>query len=266
MNTMPELVHYIPILTTLLTIPFMVILYRHWRKKPSALYLAWWMIGVFTYGIGTFTESLTTLMGWQEWVFRSWYISGALLGGAPLAQGTVYLLLSKRTAHRMTAGVLAFVSLAAVCVLLSPINASLVEPYRLSGRVMEWQWVRAFSPFINLYAVIFLVGGAAWSAWKYLRQGTAPRRMWGNVFIAIGAILPGIGGSFTRMGYVEVLYVTELLGLLMIWWGYSVISNDSSVSVHANQHVTDPRIMGQPTSIPGSLTHTATPQDLQIRA
>ena len=38
--------------------------------------------------------------------------------------------------------------------------------------------------------------------------------------IAVGAILPGIGGSFTRFGYVEVLYVTELLGLLVIWAGY----------------------------------------------
>jgi len=47
------------------------------------------------YGVGTLTESITTLFGWSEWVFRAWYISGALLGGAPLAQGTVYLLMPK---------------------------------------------------------------------------------------------------------------------------------------------------------------------------
>jgi len=40
------------------------------------------------------------------------------------------------------------------------------------------------------------------------------------VLIATGAILPGIGGSATRMGYVEVLYVTELAGLLLTWMGY----------------------------------------------
>lgn len=232
---MRHFIHYIPILTTLLTIPFTVILYRHWRRKPSALYLAWWMIGVFTYGVGTLTESLTTLFGWQEWVFRSWYISGALLGGAPLAQGTLYLLVNKKTAHRITAVLLLFISIAATCVLLSPINEALVEPYRLSGQVLTWQWVRAFSPFINTYAVIFLVGGAIWSAWKYWRSGASQRRMWGNICIAVGAILPGIGGSFTRMGYVEVLYVTELLGLSLIWAGYYIMAHDSSRSVHANQ-------------------------------
>ena len=41
-----------------------------------------------------------------------------------------------------------------------------------------------------------------------------------NVLIAIGAILPGIGGTATRMGYTEVLYVTELAGLLLTWTGY----------------------------------------------
>ena len=99
------------------------------------------------------------------------------MGGAPLAQGTIYLLFPKKKAHRLTAMLVAFISLAAVFVVLSPINEALVEPYRLSGRVLEWQWVRAFSPFINTYAVIFLVGGAAWSAWKYRREGASRRRM-----------------------------------------------------------------------------------------
>ena len=40
------------------------------------------------------------------------------------------------------------------------------------------------------------------------------------MLIAIGAILPGIGGTATRMGYTEVLYVTELAGLLLTWIGY----------------------------------------------
>ncbi|MDZ4700239.1 MAG: hypothetical protein SH809_11075 [Rhodothermales bacterium] len=232
---MPQAVHYVPILTTLLAIPFTVILYRHWRRKPSALYLAWWMIGVAMYGVGTLTESLTTLLGWQESIFRAWYISGALLGGAPLAQGTIYLLFSRKTAHRTTAALLTLIAVASVCVMLTPIDYTAVEPHRLSGRVMSWQWVRAFSPFINLYAVIFLVGGAAWSAWKYARERAAPWRMWGNVGIAVGAILPGIGGTFTRMGHVEVLYVTEIVGLLFIWAGYHAIAGDRRPSVHANQ-------------------------------
>jgi hypothetical protein len=35
-------------------------------------------------------------------------------------------------------------------------------------------------------------------------------------------LLPGIGGSATRFGYTEVLYVTELIGMLLTWTGYRI--------------------------------------------
>jgi hypothetical protein len=217
---MPTLVHYIPIVTTLLAIPFSLEIYRRWRAHPERLHLLWWAIGVATYGVGTFTEAWTTLFGWHPVIFRSWYISGALLGGAPLAQGTVYLLLKRRTAHLLTAALVAYVAIASFAVVLAPIELAAVEPHRLTGRVFGWPWVRLFSPFVNLYAVVFLIGGAVLSALRYSADPSTRHRMWANVLIAAGAILPGIGGTATRMGHTEVLYVTELVGLMLTWAGY----------------------------------------------
>ncbi|MEO8678087.1 MAG: hypothetical protein ABI665_03520 [Vicinamibacterales bacterium] len=213
-------VHYIPIVTTALALPFSIEIFRRYREHPERLHLLWWAIGIFTYGVGTTTEALTTLVGWNEPTFRAWYISGALLGGAPLAQGTVYLLLSRRKAHVLTTLLVAYVVIASVFVILSPINFELVETHRLSGRVLAWSWVRLFSPVVNLYAVVFLIGGAILSALRYSRDPATRHRVYANVLIAVGAILPGIGGTATRMGYVEVLYVTELAGLLLTWAGY----------------------------------------------
>jgi hypothetical protein len=218
----PSLVHYIPVVTTLLTVPFALEIFRRWRAFPDRLHLLWWAIGVATYGVGTFTEAWTTLFGWNPVIFRAWYISGALLGGAPLAQGSVYLLMKRKTAHVLTALLMLYVVGASVAVVLAPIDFAAVEPHRLTGRVFEWSWVRLFSPVVNLYAVIFLIGGAVLSAVHYSADPSTRHRMWANVFIAIGAILPGIGGTATRMGYTEVLYVTELMGLLLIWTGYRI--------------------------------------------
>lgn len=195
----------------------------------------WWMIGVGLYGLGTLTEALTTIFGWSEPVFRTWYIAGALLGGAPLAQGTVYLLLARRTADRLTVALVAYIAMVSALVLATPLLPELVETHRLSGEVMAWQWVRLFSPLVNTYAVIFLIGGAIWSAGRYARKGDSAARVRGNVLIAIGAILPGIGGGFARAGTVEVLYVAELIGLLMIWAGYRAIADDRGVSIHQAQ-------------------------------
>jgi len=217
---MPSFVHYIPIATTLLAASFAPVVFRRWQDRRPAPHLWWWSVGIAVYGLGTLTEASTTLFGWQEPVFRAWYISGALLGGWPLAQGTVYLMFSRRTAHWMAAAVGAVVIAGATVVLLSPIDYSLVEPHRLTGRVMEWREARLFSPFINTYAAIFLIGGAVLSAWRYRRDRASRHRFVGNCFIAVGALLPGIGGTATRMGYTEVLYVMELIGLILIWTGY----------------------------------------------
>ena len=218
---MREAVHFVPIATSVVALVFAIVLGRRYRKRGGT-HLAWWCAGMVVYAAGTITEATTTLFGWSEPVFKAWYISGALLGGAPLAQGTAYLLLSRRTATRLALAVGTLVLVAAVAVVLSPIRFELVEPHRLSGRVFGWPWVRRFSPFINLYAVILLVGGAILSAWRYRHRREARHRFLGNVAIAIGGILPGIGGTFTRFGHVEVLYVTELIGLLVIWAGYQL--------------------------------------------
>ena len=213
-------VHYLPIVTTLFSAWFAPQLLARWGAKRPSPHLFWWGIGVIAYGAGTVVESLTTLFGWHEWYFRTWYITGALLGGAPLATGTAYLLFSKRTANLLTTLLVLAIIVASVGTILSPIDLSQVEPYRLSGHVLVWRWERLFAPFINTYALIVLVGGAIWSAVKFFRRPGAERRGLANVYIAVGGLLPGIGGSFAHYNMVEVLYVTELLGIILIYFGY----------------------------------------------
>lgn len=227
-------VEHIPIITTLFSLYFFVVIYRHYQEKRK-MYLFWWTLGVFTFGFGTATESINVLFGWSEWNFRAWYISGALLGGFPLAQGSVSLLMSKRFATVSSIVILSLVVAGSVCVLLSPISLPENFDQKLGGKIFDWQWVRYFSPFINIYSFIFLVGGAVYSAYVYAKQVNKEKRFLGNVLIAVGALLPGIGGTFTRAGYVNVLFVTELLGLLLIYAGYEIMKRDTSVSVHASQ-------------------------------
>jgi hypothetical protein len=212
-------VYFIPIATTVVAAIFSAIVLARYRERGGT-HLLWWGVGLILYGVGTLTESLTTLFGWQPWVFRAWYITGALCGGAPLAQGTVYLLLRRRTAHVLSVLLVAAIGSGAVLVMLSPLNTALVEGHRLSGKVLGWQQVRMISPFINTYAAIFLIGGAIASALRYRRNPDKRNKYVGNILIAAGAILPGIGGTFTRFGHVEVLYVTEFVGLLLIYGGY----------------------------------------------
>ncbi len=218
--------HYLPILTTLFSVYFAVELYRRYARKPKGYHLLWWAIGVTTYGIGTLVESLITLTGWHEILFRTWYIVGALMGGAPLAQGTVYLMLKRRTAHILSVILVSAMLFGSIAVLLTPIDYSLVQANLPQGKVIVWKWVRLISPFINTYAVIFLVGGAVLSAFRLRNAPNLRNRFIGNCFIAVGAILPGIGGAFSRAGHTEMLYLGELIGILMIFYGYRRCTKD----------------------------------------
>jgi hypothetical protein len=227
-----SLIQKLPILTTIGAIAFSYILFRQWLRQSRPVYLAWWSAGMLFYGLGALAESCTALFGWHEFTFRAWYIFGAICGAAPLAQGTVYLLIPRAIAHRLTAVLLGTMAIAAVCIVKTPIVYGYVDSFRLTGYVMEWQWVRNFSPLINLYALFFLTGGALYSAWRYWMETESRNRFFGNVFIALGALLPAIGGSIARRGSTDWLYVTELLAVWVIWHGYKMMKDDPMPSIH----------------------------------
>ena len=219
-----SVVHYIPIATTLLSAIFSSIVLRRYFARRSGLHLLWWGFGIAVYGIGTAFESAITLLGNSVFLTKGWYISGALLGGYPLAQGSVYLLMERRKAHLLSVVTVPFIVIASILVILSPIVPSALEHNRPSGAVLAWTWVRLLTPVINLYAVAFLIGGAIYSAIRYWRRTEigAGHRSFGNALIAFGAILPGVGGTMAKAGIVEALYIGEFIGLLFIWAGFEV--------------------------------------------
>jgi hypothetical protein len=90
----------------------------------------------------------------------------------------------------------------------------------LSGDAIVTDGVRSLTPFFNIYGTVTLVGGAAWSAWIFWRKRILLHRTIGNVLIAVGAILPAFGGTFSRMGIPAALYISELLGAILMFIGF----------------------------------------------
>ena len=215
-------VHYLPIITTVLSAVFCAQLFRRFQLRRSGAHLLWWGAGVFAYGLGTALESAITLGGNSVFLNKSWYIAGALLGGYPLAQGTVFLLLKRNVAWTLTAITLPLVIILSALVVFSPVVIEAMENHRPSGAILAWQWIRVMTPIVNLYAAFFLIGGSILSSVRY-RASRGPgdgSRAVGNSLIAFGALLPGIGGGMAKAGVVEALYIGELIGIVFIWSGY----------------------------------------------
>jgi len=254
-TSQPALVHYIPVATTVLSAIFCWLLLARYRAKGKGAHLLWWAGGVFCYGLGTGLEGSITLFGNSVALTKAWYIAGALLGGYPLAQGTVYLLLRRRTAHWLSAVTVPFIVIVSVLVAVSPANTEALLPHKPGGDVLGWSWIRLFTPIINLYAVFFLIGGAILSAIRFARKTSTIHRAVGNAFIATGAILPGIGGGMAKAGHVEWLYVGEFTGLILIWIGYAYcvkkpqVIGDARHAEAARDSVPAPAMSSQPVAV-----------------
>jgi hypothetical protein len=192
------------------------------RKGPHLLL---WGIGLVFYGIGGFCEAYYGAFGWNPLVFRLWYLCGAILVAAWLGQGTVYLLANRKLAN----GLMVLLALGSVYGLIRVFSAQL-DPglmttsvhtgSELSGHAIVTPGVRILTPFFNLYGTVTLVGGAAWSAWIFWRKRILLHRTIGNILIAVGAIAPAFGGTFSRFGLAGALYLGELLGAVLMFIGF----------------------------------------------
>lgn len=202
----------LPFTSSAISFIFAFFLFRRYAARRG-LHLLLWGIGMIFYGIGGFCEGYYGAFGWNPFVFRMWYLFGAILVAAWLGQGTVYLLAKRKWAHGFMI-LLALGSLYGLTRVLgaeldpSQMTTSLHTGSEMSGHAIVTPGVRSLTPFFNLYGTVTLVGGAAWSAWLFWRKRVLLHRTIGNVLIATGAILPAFGGTFSRMGLSGALYIS----------------------------------------------------------
>ncbi len=214
----------LPFFSFLVSMVFASYVLRRFFKKKGYHQLLWG-IGMIFYGIGGFCEAYYGFFGWSPLVFRLWYIFGAILVAAWLGQGTVYLLMKPRVANILMV-ILGLGSLFAVYKVFnatldpSLMTTSLHTGSELSGQAIVSDGVRVLTPFFNLYGTLALVGGALYSAILFWRKRVLLHRVIGNVLIAFGAILPAFGGTFSRFGIPGALYISELLGAIVLFLGF----------------------------------------------
>jgi len=214
----------LPFVSCIVSFVFAALVFRRYLARHGS-HLLLWGIGMTMYGLGGFCEAYYGAFGWSPLIFRLWYLFGAMLVAAWLGQGTVYLLAKRKWANVLMI-VLGLASLyGAIRVFgaqLDPaaMGSSLHTGNELSGSAIVSGGVRSLTPLFNVYGTLTLVGGAVYSIYIFWRKRILPHRVVGNVFIAIGALLPAFGGTFSRFGISGTLYISELLGAVLMFIGF----------------------------------------------
>ncbi|MEW6286806.1 MAG: hypothetical protein AB1509_11315 [Chloroflexota bacterium] len=214
----------LPWFSTIVTFVFTVMVYRRYRQRGGA-HLGLWTIGLFFYGLGTLGEVILGLT-FNAFVLKLWYLMGAMLTAAWLGMGTVHLLIRKGNVAVILTWVLAAVSLlAAFLVFTAPVHAAAYDVARPASEQYREILTRGgitifLTILLNIYGTLTLVGGAIYSAFLFWRKKVLANRMYGNILIAAGALSPAMGGTFLRAGMVDLLYLSELIGAILMFAGF----------------------------------------------
>jgi hypothetical protein len=218
--------HYLPILTTIITFVFAAAVFNRYRFRHG-LHLLFWGIGLVLYGLGALTE-VVLIFRFNALALKLWYLCGAMLTAAWLGQGTVNLLVRKKGVAATLNYILIAVSLVAiVLVLVAPItsaaasyNTSVALSSQYKDILTRSGIIVLLTILLNTYGTLTLVGGAIYSAYIFWRKHVLLHRMIGNILIAAGALMPAIGGSFIQLGLPDFLYLSEFLGAILMYIGF----------------------------------------------
>ncbi len=210
----------LPFVSSAVSLAFALAVLVRFLGHRGHYHLLLWTIGLLMYSLGGFCEGWNGVAGWNATVFRLWYLFGAMLVAAWLGQGTVFLLAKPKLAW-ISFAILAIASIyGGFRVFGATLDPAGMISGELSGHAITSLGVRILTPFFNIYGTLTLVGGAIWSALTFFRKRALRNRAIGNVLIAAGSMLPAFGGSFSRFGFGSALYVSELLGALVIFVGF----------------------------------------------
>ncbi len=81
----------LPAVTSVLALVFSLMLVDQWRERRHGFQLVW-ALGMLWYGVGAGAEALAAAGGWNEGLYRTWYLTGAVWTAAWLGLGTAFLL------------------------------------------------------------------------------------------------------------------------------------------------------------------------------
>jgi hypothetical protein len=226
----------IPLFSTLVSFAFTAAVFQRYRVRRGP-HLLMWSMGLLLYGLGTLSEVLLSIQ-FNEVMLKVWYLSGAMLTAAWLGQGTIHLLVRRgRIAWGLTAGLVLVSVLSLVLIFTAPVNPS-AAPFQPALAVstqyrdilVRGGLVTALTVILNIYGTLGMVGGALYSAFLFWRKQVLLNRVLGNVLIAAGALAPAMAGSFVKAGLVDILYVSELAGAILMFAGFWLSTSRTAVA------------------------------------
>lgn len=206
-----------PIISSVLAALCAIVIGRDALRRPRADKRAW-LIAFVMFALAAGADAWGRELGWSEPLARLYYATGPALVVAFLAIGELYLLFPRQMGRFAPGAAILLTAAWVTLVLDAPIDANRLqadgwEAIDRSGAL------RVMAISINSAGTAIIVGGLLWSVWRFWQTRTQRSRMIGCVLIVAGTLAVAMGGTLTRFGQYEYLYIAMSLGITLIFAG-----------------------------------------------
>ena len=208
----------LPVLSALIAFGCVALIVRDALRRPSPDRITW-IVAFAMFGIAAAAEAIGDTAGWNAPLARTYYLTGAVLVVGFLALGQLYLLAGNRIG-KVAPGV----ALLITAVSVSTVWSAPIDHARLSedgwDAIERTTGLSILAISINSIGTLILLGGLGYSAIRFKRSGQHRNRMIGCLLIALGTLVVAMGGTLTRFGSEQYLYIAMSIGIAMIFGGY----------------------------------------------
>lgn len=198
-----------------------------------------WTVALAMFALASAALATGVATGWDGFVYRSFFVFGAVLNVPWLALGSVYLLAGTTAGRGAEWGLVLFTGIALGAVATAPISGlPLDQSIPVGEEVFDSALPRVLAAIGSGLGALVVVGGAFWSAVRALRP---PRhRAEGRLAVANGLIAAGTlvlsGGGLLQgfLGDDEAFAVTLAVGISVIYVGFVVATDRTSSASSRN--------------------------------
>lgn len=236
-RTLPVVHTALAAAATLISLAFALSTGERWlrgRKRHEAA----WTISLVMFALGSAALWLGAAIGWSPWVFKAFYLFGAILNVPYLALGTVELLAGPVHGRRWMAIVTVLSAFCTGIVVAAPLTGAIEADVLPQGKEVFGAGPRIAAAVGSGVAALVIIGGALWSAWRLLRvwragaatrsttaratAGPSPARLaLANVIIAIGTLVLSAGGILNSVvNEMDGFAISLVAGISIIFVGF----------------------------------------------
>jgi hypothetical protein len=208
----------LPLIALLASLGCAAIATVRYRRRGRTHELVW-IAAFLIFALGAACEVAGLRWGWNPFLARLYYFTGATLAASYLALGTLFLLAPRRVAVLALRGLLIASAVAGWLIAAAPVDPEALTTAGWAALTRSPALV-ALTIALNAGGTAVVVGGAAYSLWRGWRQRGWRRSDSAVLLIAAGTLLIACGGTLTRLGQHIYLYLAMAPGICLLLAGY----------------------------------------------